>query len=408
MFISPKAYQSLVNVESISPRIMVATFNGNPKTTVISCYNPTNCFDELEIQNIYHQLTDSIENIPKPNVLIIGGDINAKIDNNKCLGNSYHNYTNRNGEYLLYLTIDCGLINIFPKSQKNKGNLWTFIYPNGTRSQLDYILINRKWKNNSIDCRSFNTYSPLESNHRVCTAKIRLSLKSNISKSKKTMTHDWSKLLNDAVEIRNRFEQLQNLNPDNFSKNDIHENIIKAHAKAAEKYVPKKIKPKRDLPWENDVVFKEGNELNEAFKRKKEKNDLANTLLVEKAKKDLNHAYDKEQKNYVEGKIKEIKDAHINHHSRLVWDRVNEVTRRKGPKRGRIKTSNTEERFAIWKDHFQKLLEQSPEIDDQPVPKIFNTFPIKTGEFTAIELQASIKSFQNNKATGFDNIPIET
>ena len=82
------------------------------------------------------------------------------------------------------------------------------------------------------------------------------------------------------------------------------------------------------------MACKKQNELNEAFKRKKEKNDLTNTLLVEKAKKDLDHAYDKEQKNYVESKIKEIKDAHINHHSRLVWDTVNEVTRRKGPKRG--------------------------------------------------------------------------
>ena len=112
MLISPKAYQSLVNVESISPRIMVASFNGNPKKTVISCYSPTNCSVKLEIQNIYHQLTDSMKNILKHNVLIIGGDMNAKIGNNKCVGNSYHNYTNRNGEYLLDLTIDCGLINI--------------------------------------------------------------------------------------------------------------------------------------------------------------------------------------------------------------------------------------------------------------------------------------------------------
>ena len=251
---------------------MVATFNGNPKTTVI-CYSPANCSDELEIQNFYHQLTDSIKNIPKHNVLIIGGDMNAQIDNNKCVGNSYHNYTNRNGEYLLDLTINCGLVNISTKFQKNKEKLWTFTYPNGTRSQLDYILINRKWKNSAIDFRSFSTYSPLESDHRICTAKIRLSLRSNISKSKKTMSHDWSKLLNDkniknsyAVEIRNRFEQLKNLNPDNFSKNDIYGNIIKAHAEAAEKYVPKKIKPKRDLPWENDVVCKKRNELNEAFK----------------------------------------------------------------------------------------------------------------------------------------------
>ena len=88
MFISPKAYQSLVNIESISSRIMVATFNGNPKTTVISCYSPKNCSDELEIQNFYHQLTNSTKKILKHNVLIIGDDMNAKIDNNKCVGKS--------------------------------------------------------------------------------------------------------------------------------------------------------------------------------------------------------------------------------------------------------------------------------------------------------------------------------
>ena len=87
---------------------------------------------------------------------------------------------------------------------------------------------------------------------------------------------------------------------------------------------------------------------------------------------------------------------------------MNEVTRRKGPKRGRIKASNTEERLAIWKDHFQKLLGKSPEIDDQPVLIVFDYLPIKTGEFSAIELQVSIKSFQNNKATGLDSIPIES
>ena len=125
------------------------------------------------------------------------------------------------------------------------------------------------------------------------------------------------------------------------------------------------------------MVCKKRNELNEAFKRKKEKNDLENTHLWKKQKKDLDHAYDEEQKNYLKSKIKEIKDAHINHHSKLVWDTV---TRRNGPKRSRIKAKNTEERLAIWKDHFQKLVGQSPEIDDQPVPKVtgFDNIPNKT------------------------------
>ena len=36
MFLSLMAYRSLLNVESISSQIMIATFNGNPKVTVVS------------------------------------------------------------------------------------------------------------------------------------------------------------------------------------------------------------------------------------------------------------------------------------------------------------------------------------------------------------------------------------
>ena len=48
ILLSPHAYGTLLKIETVSARIMVATFNGNPKTTVISCYSPTNCSDESE------------------------------------------------------------------------------------------------------------------------------------------------------------------------------------------------------------------------------------------------------------------------------------------------------------------------------------------------------------------------
>ena len=47
--VSSRAYSSLSNIESISPRIMMATFNGNPNTTIISCYSPINVIEELEV-----------------------------------------------------------------------------------------------------------------------------------------------------------------------------------------------------------------------------------------------------------------------------------------------------------------------------------------------------------------------
>ena len=57
--------------------MMVATFNGNPRATLISCYGPTNVSEETEIIAFYDEPYSLVRNIPKHNVLVIGGDMNA-------------------------------------------------------------------------------------------------------------------------------------------------------------------------------------------------------------------------------------------------------------------------------------------------------------------------------------------
>ena len=49
MLFNEQAYNALASVEMISPRIMIATINGNPQTTIISCYSPTNVSKEDEV-----------------------------------------------------------------------------------------------------------------------------------------------------------------------------------------------------------------------------------------------------------------------------------------------------------------------------------------------------------------------
>ena len=44
MLIGPQALKSLNSIEKIYPKMMVATFNGNPRDTIISYHSPTNFF----------------------------------------------------------------------------------------------------------------------------------------------------------------------------------------------------------------------------------------------------------------------------------------------------------------------------------------------------------------------------
>ena len=59
--------------------MMAATFNGNPRATIISCYSPTNVSEENELVAFYDELSSLVRSIPKHNMLVIGGDMNAQI-----------------------------------------------------------------------------------------------------------------------------------------------------------------------------------------------------------------------------------------------------------------------------------------------------------------------------------------
>ena len=76
---NPRTLKSLKSIEKIQPRMMGATFNGNPSTTIISCNNPTNASGEKDLDTFYNELSFLVRSIAKHNVLIIRGDINAQI-----------------------------------------------------------------------------------------------------------------------------------------------------------------------------------------------------------------------------------------------------------------------------------------------------------------------------------------
>jgi len=108
--------------------------------------------------------------IPKHNVTIIGGDFNAKLGHDKGHIHSFHTETNRNGSYLIDFLNESNMSCINTKFQKRRGKKWTFSYPNGVKAQIDFLLINKKWKNSAINCEAFN------SDHRIVMASLKLKL----------------------------------------------------------------------------------------------------------------------------------------------------------------------------------------------------------------------------------------
>ena len=158
MLIEPRALKTLYSIERIHPRMMAATFNGNPRATIISCYSPTNVSEETEQVVFYDELSSLVRSILKHNVLVIGGDMNAqfgKNGNNKC---SLHNTSNRNGQHLTDFMIENRLTCLNANYQKMKGKLWTYTYANNSKAQIDYVFINKEWKNSATNYEAYPSF----------------------------------------------------------------------------------------------------------------------------------------------------------------------------------------------------------------------------------------------------------
>ena len=255
MLIGPKAIKTLNSIERIQPRMMTATFNGNSRATIISCYSPTNIIEETKLATFYDELSSLVRSIPKYNLLNIGRDMNAQIG--KIRHNKYrlHNTSNRNGQYLTDFMIENRLTCLNTNYQKREGKLWTYTYTNNSKAQIDYVFINKKWKNSAMNCEACSSFEGVSSDHRIVTAKIRLSLRKNATRTATTKHYDWALLNNRDIrdkyvlELRNSFETLQEKEEKN-TPNDEYENFANAHLEAASKCIPTKPRMKCRAPWE--------------------------------------------------------------------------------------------------------------------------------------------------------------
>ena len=414
MLVSPHALKSLNSIEKISSRIIIATFNGNPKTTVICCYSPTNISEETEVEDFYNDLSSLSRDVPKHNVLIVGGDMNAQLGSSKDNKHTYHNKTNRNGKLLNDFAIENRLMCLNTNFQKKAGKRWTHTYPTGDKAQLDYLFINNKWKNSVLNCEAYNTFVGVKSDHRIVTAKVRLSLRKNIKKTSIPTHYDWSTIATNediryrfTVSVRNKYEALC-LETNTNSPNIKYNNLVLSNEQAAADCIPLKPKIKKRVPWESIAVIAKRKELQKSAEMK---NSLPTNKKKRKFKslqKELTEIYEAEQTDYIQNKISIINEAAVNKKSSIAWQTVNEISRRKGTSKAKLKAENQNERLKKWKNHFQSLLGSTPSISDEPIKYIINyTLNIKTGNFDLEELNKVVMTLQSNKATGPDNIPTE-
>ena len=196
-----------------------------------------------------------------------------------------------------------------------------------------------------MNCKAYSSFEGESSNHRIVTAEIRLSLLKNATRTATTKHSDWCLINNRGIrdkhvlELRNRFETLQE-KTEIGTPNDEYENFLNAHLEAAAKCIPTKPRTKYSVPWETLVVREKRAHVKTASKSYRKNPTNTNAIKLKKAQYQLTGIYLKEQTEYIQNQIDKIRDSVEDRQSRIAWQTIKEVSKRKRTTRAKLKTVN--------------------------------------------------------------------
>ena len=146
-----------------------------------------------------------------------------------------------------------------------------------------------------MNCEAYSSFEGVSTDHRIVTAKIRLSLRKNAKRTATTKHYDWALLNNKDIrdkyvlELRNRFETLQEKTKKS-TPNDEYENF-----EEAAKCIPTKLKTKYRVPWETLAVREKRALVKTASKNYRKNPTNTNALKLKIAQYQLAGVYIKEQ-----------------------------------------------------------------------------------------------------------------
>ena len=225
IMISQEAVKSLMEWTPINKRIITARFYSKyRKVTIIQVHAPHNEKEDLEKEQFYLELQEVVDGCNKNDIIIVMGDLNAKVGNNnngyeRTMGTHGLGIRNDNGERLCEFCQMNGLViagTLFPHKDIHKA---TWVSPDGeTRNQIDHLLISGSWRSSVLDCR-VQRGADANSDHYLVKTRIKLCLSIHGNSEVKPRVN--VKCLNEELtrtkyseEVKSRLEKTRNESDD--------------------------------------------------------------------------------------------------------------------------------------------------------------------------------------------------
>ena len=412
-----------VNSRLISTRLKGRHIN----ISVIQCYAPTNDSSDESKDNFYHQLQTEVEKTPRHDLLVIMGDLNAKVGNDntdyeRVMGKHGMGTRNDNGERLVEFCAMNNLViggTLFTHRDIHK---LTWNSPNGRDSnQIDHLMINGMWRRSLLDVRVKRS-ADVGSDHHLVTAHVQMKLKKNNARPATHARFDTQRLRDNTVKatfiskLKNRFAILKNIT-DQQDVNTAWKQVAALYTQSSKESIGHR-KKKTQKDWIQQ----------ETLDAIKERREIKRRLLQAKSprlRERLQEMYREEHRKVKRLARRDKRDAMDQLASKAEeaaaqgeQGRVYKITRQicgkfKGSSNGPIKDrqgkllTTEKEQEERWAEHFQEVLNRPPPDETANIPEAAEDLDISTDPPTKEEIVAAIKTLKNGKSPGQDNLDAE-
>ena len=398
---------SVIGYWAISDRVLLVKIRGNPfNICIIQVYAPTSQHDEDSVNRFYDEVTKAKEQCKQHDIVLVMGDLNARVGNERIddvVGP--HGLGNRDdrGEKWVEWCIENNQIIGNTWFRHHARHLYTWKSPGDrSRSQIDYITINRRFRNSLLQVKTYPG-ADCDSDHVPVVATVRVRIKRIVKgkarpKPQVNLLRENENIKNQySVEVKNRFEILQQESEDETAEQQW--KILQEAISKANEIVLPKTERKEKKPWMTDEILK----LMDERRIYKDSDREKYRSLNKRIHKECNKAKEK----WMNDRCKVIEDL-SKKDQQLMYEKLTEVTKIRSYQPGKaIKTADgkvvmeTEEVKRRWCEYITELF-----MDERPENLNIN-FNDEGPPIMKEEVQAAIKTMKTGKAVGDDGISVE-
>ncbi|KAK9709895.1 Endonuclease-reverse transcriptase [Popillia japonica] len=367
----------VVDFEPVSERICRVRLRGKyRKISLLNVHAPTEDKDPIVKSEFYEELEKVLEKVPKFDIKLVLGDLNAKIgreDEHRKItgGNSKHMLSSENGKMLIQFALENNLKIMSTNFKHKEIHQTTWMSPDfKTRNQIDHVLIEYKHQRCITDVRTYRgadaviTKLKHASDHFLVITKLKqaVSINTNIRNIRTTKYNleemkDQNTLAKIELQIDSKLTKLTETNNIEHDWRQIEEKV----QETLEICLGGKAK-KREKDWFDEECKTILQIRNAARANLLRENTEATRREYEEARKRAKQICRQKKRKCLEATLEKIEQSYINKDLRNFYQETkkarNVCTKNAIPflknSNGEL-IGNTQGKLKIMKEHFEKV-----------------------------------------------------